>query len=160
MSQNRQGWAICSLIQNDICFSCIQQRWMLKSYLWLWKGVISGWGGKRSTGTQVLLLHVLRLGRESIHSFILQIFIPPFLHVQSYAKFWGYRNELNVHNFCPHEIYSPTFQHRDEPSLNVLTSTILPSFSLNSKDFQPSDRKELRQGNYTTFSTLNVVEYK
>lgn len=106
-------------------FSSIQQGRMLKLYFWLWRSV--GEGGEGKGG---LLPHVFRIGSKSIHSFILQILIQPLLYAWYYVTPRGYRNELNIHDFCPREIFNTAFQDRDKHYLNVLTRTIPVPFSL------------------------------
>lgn len=58
--------------------------------LWLWEGV---WEGKDEKGVRYigLVLSVLKLGRECMHSFILQIFIQLLL-----CQALGIQSELNI----------------------------------------------------------------
>ena len=79
--------------------------------LWLW-GVYEKVRMKRELGTLGLLPNVLELGRECMHSFILQIFIQLLLCQALGIQKWT----ENIYNLCPHELYSTELQHMDKPS--------------------------------------------
>lgn len=111
MRQDRQGWTTCLLIWKGMSFSSTQWGWMLKWYCGCGR-VYEKVRMKRELGTLGLLLSVLKLGRECMHSFTLQIFIQLLLcqalGIQKWTEY--------IYNFCPHGVYSTELQHMDKPS--------------------------------------------
>ena len=90
MRQDRQGWTTWFLIWKGMSFSSTHWGWMLK---WCYGcgRVYEKVRMKRELGALGLLLSVLKLGRECMHSFILQIFIQLLL-----CQALGIQSELNI----------------------------------------------------------------